>query len=189
MYCLHHHVCSSYFLMYTFWTLTGHFWGFIPLSGFFLCTKSPRLSKFSRLPIISNSTTLSSSLWGTQLRRGHCSAAAGGWRWALCTFAAHISYTESILSLLFQIQMKRSLKTIPYYKSFANNECGLGSKFGKMIYILCHQTITYVKCLSLFYYKHITPLFECFYIFFQSSGLHVQWTTGYASTSTLIRDT
>lgn len=61
--------------------------------------------------------------------------------------------------LLFQIQMKRSLKMIPYYKSFANNECGLGSKLGKILYILCLQMISYLKCLSLFYYKQINPTF------------------------------
>lgn len=54
----------------------------------------------------------------------------------LCACALHKQLASFIIHdryfpfLSFQIQMKRILKMILYYKSFANNERGLGSKLG-----------------------------------------------------------
>lgn len=86
----------------------------------------------------------------------------------------------------FQIQMEMILRMILYYKSFANNEHGLGNKLGKIMYLLCHQ-ITYANV----FITNTLPqvLTVSIFSFSQVDSVFSELLDEQPGTSTLMRDT
>lgn len=76
---------------------------------------------------------------------------------------------------------------ILYYKSFANNERGLGIKLGRIMYFLCHQIITYANV----FITNTLPqvLTVSIFSFSQVDSVFSELLDEQPGTSTLMRDT